>query len=123
LHSRLLERAVKLKDLWIIVKKTAAQDAKEGLDGIVYERPQGKHVASLVVSGFEKHCPDCDGTGKQKDKDCRTCAGTGHEGRQDKKGEAVPHEVGKWGIFIKNRKVAEPHMVFGDKETAERFFK
>jgi F-type H+/Na+-transporting ATPase subunit alpha len=125
LHSRLLERAVKLKDLWIITKKSAPKGEKQGVDGIVYERPQGKHVASLAISGFEKHCPDCDGSGKTPKGDCRTCGatGTGYEVRQYKKGEAVPHEVGKWGIFIKNRKVAEPHMVFDDQATAEKFMK
>jgi F-type H+-transporting ATPase subunit alpha len=103
LHSRLLERSVKLKDLWIITKKSAAQGTKEGLDGIVYERPQGKEVAEHVISGFSPEK---------------------FEVRQyNKKGEAVPHELGKWGIFLKNRKVAEPHMVFDDQATAERFMK
>ncbi|MEZ0229838.1 MAG: F0F1 ATP synthase subunit alpha [Planctomycetota bacterium] len=102
LHSRLLERAVKLKDLWLIAKKSAPKDTKEGLDGIVYERPQGKEVAEHVIGGFSAEK---------------------FEVRQYKKGEAVPHEVGKWGIFLKNRKVAEPHMVFDDQATADRFMK
>jgi len=38
LHSRLLERAAKRKDLYIIVSKGAPSDAKEGVDGKVYER-------------------------------------------------------------------------------------
>ena len=103
LHSRLLERSVKLKDLWIITKKSAPQTQKEGLDGIIYERPQGKEVAEHVIGGFDP---------------------AKFEVRQyNKKGEAVPHELGKWGIFDKKRKVAEPHMVFDDQATAERFLK
>jgi F-type H+-transporting ATPase subunit alpha len=102
LHSRLLERAVKMKDLWIIVQKSAPQGAKEGLDGIVYERPMGKDIAEHVIKGFNPEK---------------------FEVRQYKKGEAIPSEIGKWGIFDKKRKVAEPHMLFDDQATAERFFK
>src|SRR5690606_9353536 len=40
LHSRLLERSCKLKDLWLIVNKSAPQGATEGLDGVVYERKE-----------------------------------------------------------------------------------
>ncbi|HZU99942.1 MAG TPA: F0F1 ATP synthase subunit alpha [Planctomycetota bacterium] len=102
LHSRLLERAVKMKDLWIIVQKSAPQGVKEGLDGIVYERPMGKDIAEHVIKGFNPEK---------------------FEVRQYKKGEAIPSEVGKWGIFQKNRKVAEPHLLFDDQATADRFFK
>jgi len=38
LHSRLLERAAKLADAYIVVKKSAPQDTKEGVDGKVHLR-------------------------------------------------------------------------------------
>src|SRR5262249_3377734 len=101
LHSRLLERSIKLKDLWIITKKDAPKDEKKGIDGVVYERTQGKHVAELVVKGFD--------AGK-------------FEVKEMKAGEATPREVGKWAITHKGSKVPEPHCLFPDKATADKIF-
>jgi F-type H+-transporting ATPase subunit alpha len=102
LHSRLLERSIKLKDLWVITKKTAPKDEKKGLDGIVYERPQGKGVAEMVIAGFDA---------------------AKYEVKQLKKGEAAPQEVNKWAIVKKGHKVAIEHMLFDDQATAEKFLK
>jgi F-type H+-transporting ATPase subunit alpha len=107
LHSRLLERAVKLKDLWIIAKKSAPQTQREGVDGIVYERPAGKGVAEEVIHGFKD------------DK---------YGIKQLGQGEATTFNVGKWIIAKKLATggishVPEPHMIFNDKATAEKFFK
>ena len=53
LHSRLLERSCKLKDLWVIARKDAPQGLKEGVDGVVYERGDGKDVAEMAINGFD----------------------------------------------------------------------
>nr|MCS5617364.1 F0F1 ATP synthase subunit alpha [Pirellulales bacterium] len=42
LPSRLLERSCKVKDLWLITKKDAAEGTQEGLDKVVYERREGE---------------------------------------------------------------------------------
>jgi F-type H+/Na+-transporting ATPase subunit alpha len=83
LHSRLLERSVKLKDLWIIAQKGSA--AREGVDGIVYERGEGKMVAEMAINGFDAARYDV----RQITAD----------------DNVLKHEVGKWGIFEKKHKV------------------
>ncbi|MCX7844980.1 MAG: F0F1 ATP synthase subunit alpha, partial [Candidatus Bipolaricaulota bacterium] len=45
LHSRLLERAARLAYHYIIVKDTADEDTREGVDGRVYIGQLGKHEA------------------------------------------------------------------------------
>jgi len=49
LHSRLLERAAKMREDWIIVDKNAAEDTTEGVDGKLYEGEEGKHEAEKAV--------------------------------------------------------------------------
>jgi len=53
LHSRLLERSCKLKDLWIVAKKDAPAGQKEGVDGVVYERGEGHEIAEMAIHGFD----------------------------------------------------------------------
>ncbi|HHN73744.1 MAG TPA: F0F1 ATP synthase subunit alpha [Acidobacteria bacterium] len=45
LHSRLLERAAKLRESYVIVEKGAAEGATEGVDGQVYHGVPGKEAA------------------------------------------------------------------------------
>ncbi|RMG48691.1 MAG: F0F1 ATP synthase subunit alpha [Acidobacteria bacterium] len=45
LHSRLLERAAKLRETRIIVKKDAPADTREGVDGVLYHGVPGLHEA------------------------------------------------------------------------------
>jgi F-type H+-transporting ATPase subunit alpha len=45
LHSRLLERAAKLREEWIIVKKDAPPETTEGVDGEVYPGVPGEEAA------------------------------------------------------------------------------
>ncbi|GAB4373658.1 MAG: F0F1 ATP synthase subunit alpha [Acidobacteriota bacterium] len=45
LHSRLLERAAKLRNDWIIVKQGAPEDTTEGVDGKVYHGVPGEEEA------------------------------------------------------------------------------
>jgi F-type H+/Na+-transporting ATPase subunit alpha len=54
LHSRLLERSVKMKDKWVIVKKDAKEGTHEGVNGVVYDRNDGEDVANHVIHGFDK---------------------------------------------------------------------
>jgi F-type H+-transporting ATPase subunit alpha len=49
LHSRLLERAVKLKDLWVVKKKSDKDVPSRGVDGEVYERNEGKTEARKAL--------------------------------------------------------------------------
>ncbi len=85
LHSRLLERSCKLKDLWIIAPKDAPKDKREGVDGVVYERGDGRQVAEMAISGFD--------AGK-------------YEVRQVTADDGVnKQDVGKWAIFEKKHKV------------------
>ena len=103
LHSRLLERSCKLKDLWAIVKKDAPQGAKEGVDGVVYERKEGKHIAEMVINGFDA-----------KKYTARQI--TADDG-------ALRSDVGKWGIFEGKHKVPLPHTVYPDQAAIEKVFK
>ena len=45
LHSRLLERAAKMREDWIIVDESAPETTCEGVDGVVYPGPRGKKQA------------------------------------------------------------------------------
>ena len=101
LHSRLLERSVKLKEDYIIVKKDAAKDTKDGVDGKVYDRPEGAEVAEHVITGFDKDH---------------------HTIRKLAKGEAVAHEIGKWAITEKNSKTPFQHQVFDSEADAKKAF-
>ncbi len=49
LHSRLLERAAKMREDWIIVNKTASADTETGIDGKVYPGKAGKEEAEKIV--------------------------------------------------------------------------
>ncbi len=49
LHSRLLERAAKLRRDWIIVRKGAPEDTKEGVDGKVYPGVPGRQEAEAKI--------------------------------------------------------------------------
>jgi F-type H+-transporting ATPase subunit alpha len=58
LHSRLLERAARLANQYVIVKKDfAAAEAgpKDGVDGKVYTGPLSKHEADEVCKGMDSH--------------------------------------------------------------------
>ena len=103
LHSRLLERSCKLKDLWLIVNKSAPQGATEGLDGVVYERKEGRHVAEMTIKGFDP--------AKYSFRQI-----TPEDG-------ALRQDHGKWGIFEGKHKVPLPHCVFPDQAAAEKAFK
>jgi F-type H+-transporting ATPase subunit alpha len=56
LHSRLLERAVRLADSYVIVAKDHKGDAEEGdsLDGVVYTGPLAKHDAEEALKAMPK---------------------------------------------------------------------
>lgn len=53
LHSRLLERAAKCAEHYIICEKTAPEDTKEGIDGRRYIGIPGRWEAEKVLAGFE----------------------------------------------------------------------
>lgn len=55
LHSRLLERAAKLAERYIIVPEGAPPDLTEGVDGKVYEREEGLREAMEKVKGIPGH--------------------------------------------------------------------
>jgi F-type H+-transporting ATPase subunit alpha len=50
LHSRLLERAAKLREDWIIAPKNAPKETKTGVDGKVYEGEHGLKDAQKAVA-------------------------------------------------------------------------
>jgi len=50
LHSRLLERAAKLREDYIIVSKSAPADVTKGTDGKVYEGEHGKSAAAKALA-------------------------------------------------------------------------
>ena len=52
LHSRLLERSAKLKDLWVIKKKSENEVPASGVDGKVYERPAGRVEALKALESM-----------------------------------------------------------------------
>ena len=49
LHSRLLERAAKLREDWLIVDQTASPDTETGVDGVVYPGVRGKEEAEKIA--------------------------------------------------------------------------
>jgi F-type H+-transporting ATPase subunit alpha len=58
LHSRLLERAARLANQYVIVKKDFAGEeasAKDGVDGKVYTGPLSKHEADEACKGMDGH--------------------------------------------------------------------
>ncbi|MCC6729384.1 MAG: F0F1 ATP synthase subunit alpha [Chthonomonadales bacterium] len=52
LHSRLLERAAKLREDYVIVTKDAPKGVETGVDGKVYEGEHGRAEAAKVVAGM-----------------------------------------------------------------------
>ncbi|MBI4577282.1 MAG: F0F1 ATP synthase subunit alpha [Planctomycetes bacterium] len=50
LHSRLLERSVKMRDEWVLCPKGAPAETREGVDRKVYERPHGRKEAEKVLA-------------------------------------------------------------------------
>ncbi len=56
LHSRLLERAARLADKYVIVPAEYDKDlaeAEDGVDGVVYDGPLSKHDARQALQGME----------------------------------------------------------------------
>ena len=52
LHSRLLERAAKVREDYIVVSKSAAADTKTGVDGKVYEGEAGPKEANKALEAM-----------------------------------------------------------------------
>ncbi len=101
LHSRLLERAVRMEDLWVIARKDAAEDA-DGVDGLLYHGHEGREVAEQMLAGFDAER---------------------YEVRQiTEKDSAVASLRGKWAIFPKDGIVALAHCVWDDEESARKAF-
>jgi len=102
LHSRLLERSCKVKDLWVIAKKSDAEGTANPVDGQIYERHEGKDVAEKMISGFD---------------------GEKEEAREITEDDGcLPGLFGKWAIFEKGHKVPLAHTVFDTKEAALKAF-
>ena len=101
LHSRLLERSCKLKDEWIIVDKGAAKGTTAGVDGVIYERHEGKDVAEYMISGFP-----------EKNEVRKITADDGCQAR----------DLGKYAIFQKGHKVPHAHTVFESEDKAKKAF-
>jgi len=55
LHSRLLERAAKMREDWIIVDKNAAPNVETGIDGKIYLGDHGKKEAKAIAKEKEHH--------------------------------------------------------------------
>ncbi|NUP98303.1 MAG: F0F1 ATP synthase subunit alpha [Armatimonadetes bacterium] len=55
LHSRLLERAAKMRADWIIVSDLAGEEVEQGVDGVVYEGPHGLEAARKKVAEMPGH--------------------------------------------------------------------
>ena len=51
-HSRLLERAAKRAEEWVIVKEGSAEGMEEGVDGVVYAGPARKEDAEKAVEAL-----------------------------------------------------------------------
>ena len=101
LHSRLLERSCKLKDLWVICKKDAPAGQKQGLDGVIYERGEGKEVAEHAIHGFDANKHEC---------------------RAITENDGVPKaDLGKWAIFPKKHKVPLQHTTYPEARCKELF--
>ena len=102
LHSRLLERSCKLKDLWIVTKKGAPEGTQEGVDGKVYERGHGHEVAEYMISGFPA------------DKYVYQQITAEHG--------AYPKDRGSWAIFPKGNPVPMPGTTFPDEASIKKAF-
>ncbi|MEZ6186676.1 MAG: F0F1 ATP synthase subunit alpha [Planctomycetota bacterium] len=102
LHSRLLERSCKLKDLWVISKKSAPEGQVDPVDDEVYERHDGKEVAQKMISGFNG----------EKETVRQITADDG----------CLASDTGKFAIFPKGHKVPLPHTIFDTKEAADKAF-
>jgi len=101
LHSRLLERSCKVKDLWVIVDKGAPEGTGEGVDGVVYERLEGEEVANHMITGF----PDSDEARKiTEDDGCQA------------------RDLGKYAIFPKGGKVPHPQTIFDTEAEVNKAF-
>ncbi|HBP17687.1 MAG TPA: hypothetical protein DEA08_07835 [Planctomycetes bacterium] len=91
-----------MKDEWIIVEKSAAEGTTEGLDGVIYERHEGHHVAEMMVSGFDA-----------KKYEVRKI--TENDG-------CLSRYLGMHAIFPSGEKVALPHTFFGSEDEAKKAF-
>ncbi|MBQ9243929.1 MAG: F0F1 ATP synthase subunit alpha [Proteobacteria bacterium] len=49
LHSRLLERAAKMREDWIVVNASASEDTETGVDGKIYPGAKGREEAEKVA--------------------------------------------------------------------------
>jgi F-type H+/Na+-transporting ATPase subunit alpha len=96
LHSRLLERSVKMKDKWVIVEKKAKAGTNEGVDGRVFDRNDGEEVANHVINGFS-------------DK---------FEVRELTEENAIAVDRGKFAIVAKKNGVPEQLMIFATEKEA-----
>ncbi|MDC3378981.1 F0F1 ATP synthase subunit alpha [Planctomycetota bacterium] len=102
LHSRLLERSCKMKDKWLLVRKDAPAGAKEGLDGVVYERHEGAEVIEWMLHGFDADKQEV----RQITEDDGCQAPT----------------LGQYAIFPKGQKVPYPHCTFKEEAAAKKAF-
>ena len=101
LHSRLLERSVKMKDKWIIVEKSAKEGTNEPVDGRVFDRNDGEDIANHVIHGFD-------------DKKFKVMELTRDNARDD--------EVGKFAIVSAKSNVPEQLMIFDSEKEANDVF-
>lgn len=101
LHSRLLERSVKMKDKWIIVEKSAKEGTNEPVDGRVFDRNDGEDIANHVIHGFD-------------DKKFKVMELTRDNARDD--------EVGKFAIVSAKSNVPEQLMIFDSEKEAKEVF-
>ncbi|MDF1663568.1 MAG: F0F1 ATP synthase subunit alpha [Planctomycetota bacterium] len=101
LHSRLLERSVKMKDKWVIVEKTAKEHTNEPVDGRVFDRNDGEEIANHVIHGFD-------------DKKFKVAKLTSDNAREDM--------VGKYAIVSVKSSVPEQLMVFDTEKEAKEVF-
>tara|TARA_R110002072_G_scaffold3462_2_gene25210 strand:+ start:1252 stop:3114 length:1863 start_codon:yes stop_codon:yes gene_type:complete len=105
LHSRLLERSCKVKDLWVIVDKGAPEGAQEGVDGVVYERLEGEEVANWMITGFPTEGGHaCVARKITEDDGCQT------------------RDLGKYAIFPKDNKVPHPQTIFETEAEVNKAF-
>ena len=54
LHSRLLERAAKMREDWIIVAEDAPADTEKGVDGVIYKGDHEKKIAAKKLKDGQK---------------------------------------------------------------------
>jgi F-type H+-transporting ATPase subunit alpha len=103
LHSRLLERSCKLKDLWLVQRKDAPKDERKGVDGVIYERADGRSVAQNSITGFNP------------DKFVVRAVNPEDGAHADQQGK------GLWAIFEKGHKVPQQHTVYPEAKAKEMF--